>query len=273
MRRLESTLNQKLRYIRRASSFVVRKNLGLLKSPKATLRLALAHARLLQIGLPKVDFVQKLTRASRVDALEALRWAEVATNEILTRSARMDGVPRDQITGAIEEEIGKVLYALVLLVQPEVVVETGVGPGQSSAFILAAMDRLAKGQLYSIDWNSPGVALRDGLAYYVPPDLRTGWLVPDRLRGRWHFTEGMAEEILPPLLGKLVNIDIFLHDSLHTYEHQSFEYRAAWRSIRDGGLLLTHDAGPAFVDFSVEVRNVAVAFFNMAGMRRGNRDG
>jgi hypothetical protein len=36
-------------------------------------------------------------------------------------------------------------------------------------------------------------------------------------------------------------LDIFLHDSLHTYQHQFFEYEVAWPYLAQGGLLLSDD--------------------------------
>ena len=54
---------------------------------------------------------------------------------------------------------------------------------------------------------------------------------------------GKAEELLPPLLEELGAIDLFLHDSLHTYEHMLFEFRTAWPHLNSGGLLLAHDVG------------------------------
>ncbi|MBS7618990.1 hypothetical protein KEJ25_10480, partial [Candidatus Bathyarchaeota archaeon] len=48
----------------------------------------------------------------------------------------------------------------------------------------------------------------------------------------WNFINAGSREALPDLLRKLNQIDVFLHDSLHTYEHMSFEYETAWPFIR-----------------------------------------
>jgi len=59
-----------------------------------------------------------------------------------------------RVGGWVKPLQGALLYALVRVFQPEVVVETGVGPGGSSAFILNALERNGFGHLYSIDLPS-----------------------------------------------------------------------------------------------------------------------
>lgn len=44
-----------------------------------------------------------------------------------------------------------------------------------------------------------------------------------------------------PLLQHLGQIDLFLHDSLHTQEHMRFEFEEAWAALRPGGLLIADD--------------------------------
>jgi hypothetical protein len=36
-------------------------------------------------------------------------------------------------------------------------------------------------------------------------------------------------------------IDFFMHDSEHSYECMSFEFRTAWEALRDGGVLVADD--------------------------------
>src|SRR6266581_3100545 len=53
----------------------------------------------------------------------------------------------------------------------------------------------------------------------------------------------------------LGTIDVFIHDSLHTYDHMLWEYRAAYDHIRPGGLLISDDAlwNSAFSEFAATV--------------------
>ncbi len=137
-----------------------------------------------------------------------------------------------------------VLYVLTRLLKPEYIVETGVSAGVSSAYILCAMEDNQKGKLYSID---------------LPPDTllpgkTSGWIVPQYLRNRWSLHIGDSKELLEPLLDNVGGIDCFIHDSLHTYEHMTWEFRTVWKHLRSGGLLLSHDVGgnEAFFDLMQE---------------------
>lgn len=103
--------------------------------------------------------------------------------------------------------LAKMIYALCRLLKPEIVVETGVAYGVTTAFILQAMESNQTGRLISID---------------LPPlgknsDAFVGFLVPDRLRARWQLYRGTSKRLLPVLLPQLGMINLFVHDSLHTY--------------------------------------------------------
>jgi predicted O-methyltransferase YrrM len=132
-------------------------------------------------------------------------------------------------------------WAITAHYTPDRVVETGVARGLTSAAILHAMRENRRGTLYSID---------------LPP-LTAEWArqstaaVAPELRGRWQYIRGSARRRLPPLLRELGSIDIFLHDSLHTYSHMLFEFDLAWQAITAGGLLVSDDIGGnrAFEDF------------------------
>jgi hypothetical protein len=108
-------------------------------------------------------------------------------------------------------------------------VETGVLYGASSAHILAAQARNGGGDLYSVDLgNPPGEPPHD---FLVPPDLTSGWT----------YIRGDVREELPPLLARLGSIDMFNHDSLHTFENMTWEYERAFDHLRPGGVLSSHD--------------------------------
>lgn len=79
--------------------------------------------------------------------------------------------------------------------------------------------------------------------------------MPDNLRDRWSLHLGPSRQVLPGVLRRAGNIDIFLHDADHTYRSMVEEYRQAWPSLRAGGLLLSDDATytGAFLDFAAQV--------------------
>ena len=139
-------------------------------------------------------------------------------------------------------------YVIVRAHKPELVVETGVGNGVSSTYVLEALHRNGRGSLHSIEiGNSP----------YVPAGRSAGWIVPDYLHTQWSLHLCDARMCLPGLLDQLGTMDIFIHDSLHTYEHMKFEFEEAYPHLRANGFLISDDASwnSAFAEF---VQSVAL---------------
>jgi len=149
-----------------------------------------------------------------------------------------------------------VCYALVRLLRPELVVETGVAEGSSSRYLLRAMQRNDCGVLHSIDL--PNGDFDDGKFRQRNPLVGgdVGWKVPSNLRDRWNLHLGDARELLPNLLARLGKVDMFIHDSLHSYDHMLFEYSTAWPHLREGGILLSDDIdwNTAFSEFATKQR-------------------
>ena len=170
------------------------------------------------------------------------------------------------------------LYLVVRQYKPDIVVETGVAHGASSAFMLFAMHENAKGHLYSIDLPPRQVPARiavtekgcihtmeDGQKHLIGDDYHVGDRVPGNLRDRWSLVLGDAKHELPKLLEEMGKVSIFLHDSLHTYEHMMFEYETAWPYLDTGGLLLSHDVlwNEAFLKFSKKVAAKPLIYRNV----------
>ena len=132
---------------------------------------------------------------------------------------------------SLEEAIS--VYILVLHFKPEIVVETGVSDGMSSFFILSALNENNKGNLYSIDLPEVGMPKLYG--------KEPGWIVDEALRQRWTLIYGKSESKLPPLLGNLKHVDIFLHDSEHSYTNMRLEFSMALKYMKEGSLLLSDD--------------------------------
>jgi len=158
-----------------------------------------------------------------------------------------------------------VYYVMTRLLKPDIIVETGVNEGLSSALILYAMEHNNHGKLYSIDLPNIDVELYPGGPRQtdgVPPEKGTGYLVPKHLRSRWELLLGDAKDLLPELLPTLPKIDVFIHDSLHSYNHMLFEYRTAWPYLKQNGILLSDDVdyNTAFADFTSEVKGTPITF-------------
>ena len=153
-------------------------------------------------------------------------------------NARMS--EREQAAGvkSLMGPIGRaMLYALVRHYQPRVVVETGGNLGMASSFILKAMhdNGTTDGQLYSIERSEK----------IVP-----GSLIPEDIKAPYIPLRGAVEDFLT---GDQLpaEIDLFLHDSTHRYDHMTMEFEQFWPRLRPGGLLVSHDVNmnAAFTDF------------------------
>jgi len=120
-------------------------------------------------------------------------------------------------------------YVICRALRPRVVVETGVGSGITTSFILQALAANGEGHLWSIDLPAIGA------------EQFAGSFVPQPLRNRWTMLRGRSRDLLPRLLNDLPMPDVFLHDSLHTTRNMTFEFRTAWQKMDAGGVLLSDD--------------------------------
>jgi predicted O-methyltransferase YrrM len=145
------------------------------------------------------------------------------------RRQELEGFAGPRRGGTSSDFSGEALYLLVRAARPSVVVETGVLYGASSAHILAALDKNGGGELHSIDLGCP------------PEEPAHDFFVPQDLASRWTYIRGSVREELPPLLARLGTIDMFNHDSLHTYDNMTWEYERAVEHLRPGGVLSSHD--------------------------------
>jgi hypothetical protein len=127
--------------------------------------------------------------------------------------------------------LARCCYAVVRTLQPDTVVETGVARGVTSAFILSALAANGHGMLHSIDLPPHEADGGDGI----------GVLVPDTLRGRWQVHRGMTQRVLPSLLDTLDRVDVFVHDSLHTYRNMRMEFGAVWPLLGARGAIVADD--------------------------------
>ncbi len=135
----------------------------------------------------------------------------------------------------VGDETSRALYLLVRTMRPDHVLETGVANGCSTWWILQALHRNGHGQLHSFD-------VCEDVGHYLSEEDRVGWdfrVVRPGCVGSW----SKAVNSLPPL-------DLFVHDSHHTYRWQRVEYAGALRVLRPGGVLATDDADASYA-FSV----------------------
>lgn len=173
--------------------------------------------------------------------------------------------PEKRVAGnTYNTTFGKWIYACIRVLQPEVMIETGVSHGASSCLILNAMRRNGKGKLISIDL--PDNDTNPDYNFGGKP-TETGWMVPEALRNRWQLHLGYAQDLLPAILAEEKKIDIFFHDSDHSYAHMKYEFEISAPYIRKGGLLLSDDVhkNSAFSEFT-EKQSLKALQFNKGGV-------
>jgi predicted O-methyltransferase YrrM len=181
----------------------------------------------------ETELIFDLSNALNADIASFFEGTDLASLEAAVQQAwsRINGTgpfPPFHNAGPL---LARVCYAIARALQPTHVVETGVCYGLTSAYLLQALETNHAGRLHSIDLPPLG---KNGDAY-------VGTLVPRGLQHRWNLHRGTSRRLLLPLLAHLGSIDIFLHDSLHTYANMSWELAAAWAKLRPGGVLIADD--------------------------------
>lgn len=164
--------------------------------------------------------------------------AEIRASDFMAEIIRRrDAYGSEGVMGALD---CATLYGLTRWLRPAAIVESGGYIGMSSAFILKALadEKLATSKLYSIELSQ---------------ECDQGALIPDELRsasGAFVPMRGKVEDFLKRNAIRS-SIDMFLHDSSHSYRHMLWEFRQFWPRLRDGGLLVSHDVqmNAAFLEF------------------------
>jgi len=186
-------------------------------------------------------------------------------NNALDELEKLDLIPTNKnefnvpVGNNLNTTFGKWIYCLVRAVKPDAMVETGVAHGYSSWIILNAMHKNGKGKLYSVDLPNNDTNKAYNFNKTTP---QTGWLVPDKLKANWELHLGDANELLPQLNNKLKQIDIFFHDSDHSYEHMQFEFKTMFPAVRKGGVIISDDVhkNTSFEEFTKQHQLRALQF-------------
>jgi predicted O-methyltransferase YrrM len=190
------------------------------------------------------------------DALDELRTIPY-TNQLFDGIDYVEKYRRDleykykatYFPGWVSIERALFLYWATRKMNPQIVVQTGVCNGLSTAFItLALVKNETRGLLHAIDLPAvfdPTDAswTKEGKVYglFIPEGKDSGWLVPDKYRDRLRLHQGDAKKLLPSLLESLNFVDMFYHDSDHSYNHMTFEFNEIKRRLTLGGLVVADD--------------------------------
>lgn len=112
-------------------------------------------------------------------------------------------------------------YVLVRALSPDHVVETGTALGLGSCIIAAALIRNGSGHLTTID-----------------SDPRAGHLI----KGRWASVVEQHVGKSVDLVGGSGSVDLFIHDSLHTYDYELKELQAVTPMLSPFGMAISDNA-------------------------------
>ena len=159
------------------------------------------------------------------------------------------------------------IYLIVRILKPKIMLETGVCNGKSTSMILLAMNHNNCGKLISIDKTKK--INKDGSRYSLIKN-KTGYLIPAYLKKKWIFKRGDSIKVLKNLkLKKNEFVDIFFHDSLHTYEHTKNEISEILKMIdlKKKFCMIVDDidlgAGKAFNKFLDKNKTFGYSFKNL----------
>jgi hypothetical protein len=153
------------------------------------------------------------------------------------------------------------IWCTVRHTRPEAVLETGVAHGVSSRVVLEALNLNDRGHLWSIDIANPlnrGVHGQEGVA------------VTDSCRPRWTYVEGESRLRMPPLVKEVGKVELFIHDSLHTFKNTLFEMEQAASVMPPGGVMLiddikSHDGFLTFAKRHPEFKTILVSTLDGIG--------
>ena len=157
------------------------------------------------------------------------------------------------------------IYCLIREIKPKIIIETGVANGISTFFILNAIIRNGNGKLYSID---------------ISKDV--GAILSEEEKKIWNLIvinpkRRCLTKAIENILNKSNNrkIDMFIHDSNHTYRWQIFEYELIYPLLDEDGILVSDDIdfSYAFLDFIKKHSCKALGLFDrykISGILRKN---
>ena len=126
-------------------------------------------------------------------------------------------------TWALERNSARLLYALVRLNRPALLLESGVANGYSTFFLTRAIEKNGVGHLHSVDVSSDVAPLLDNRE-------RENWTL--HVLERRHLADSWRS-----VLARLGSIDLFLHDSDHSYRWQMWELRTVHPMLSENGIL------------------------------------
>jgi len=163
-------------------------------------------------------------------AAEAQAYIEELRNDRALSASLLDSLRNSEFRAVSDKRLGYSRrlgwYALVRLLKPEVVVETGVDKGLGAAVLCAALKRNAE---------------EGHRGKYLGTDIvpTAGWLLKAPYKEFGEILYGDSIESLTRLQDR---IDIFINDSDHSADYEAQEYETILPKMAPGGLILADNA-------------------------------
>lgn len=189
---------------------------------------------------PTVKELIRATVSIAVSAEELLRGFDIEVSDELSRLADERVAELERRTAehallfpqrfAVERESARFLYLLTRTIRPELMVETGVANGASTFLVLTAMEENGVGRLVSTD---------------ITADVGSLLTEAERASGRWDLRV-IAPDGFPAVASAVGAVDVFLHDSDHSYANVHGEVTAIWQHVRPGGFVIADDGELSF---------------------------
>lgn len=132
-------------------------------------------------------------------------------------------------------------YALVRILKPQVVVETGTDKGLGTILIAHALKMNGSGVVYSLD-----------------KDPFSGSLIDKKYWSNINLFKGDSLQNL----SNISNVDMFIHDSDHSETHELAEYQAVENNLSPKNIILSDNSEytSALLDWSIKKNRNFVSF-------------
>lgn len=215
-----------------------------------------------QFATPSVAALHFGSRKTTTEVTEALKETSGPIDDTFVGQCRREFVPlmaelqarksASELTYpaayGVEAGTGFLIYALTRFHRPAVVLETGVANGESTFLLLAALQANGKGALHSVDISADA-----------------GCLLTAAEKRRWGFHAfGGSKAGFRRILAGIPEIDLFIHDSDHSYSWHLFELQSAYEHMSATGVIASDDCDKtyAFLDFCEAVHQKPVLLYD-----------
>lgn len=161
------------------------------------------------------------------------------------------------------KETLQILHGICTRSTPQLVVETGVANGFSTIQLLESMPKGATLISFDVEYKSQMNVLNlvefdNNSQQKFSQDILQKWVYVN-LDGK--TIRSRRKDITNCIEKSVGKIDLWYHDSDHSYTWQIWEYEMAWNALRIGGFLISDDidSSMAFYDFVEKKINSRVA--------------